>query len=407
MENKSFGIYVTMQQKDDSNRDVETLSSRFDQKRRMSNLTSNETELRLRQDQRLRIRHLRDCCAKLDPFTVYRQRIKERYYFSSRYNITYCKVLKVGSTFFTQMFSILQDGVNSAEKIFDMERDKVHIVQRLFLELAYNSDERRNSRTILVARDPYTRLFSAFVDKFYLPLAYYAAKAVLIRQRNIILLDNSHLCTTDVTFEEFLDDIVYCHKHNIPINGHWAPVTLRCNVCDLDVFTIVKQETFADDVEFTLKEMGVIGAEYDLLHHALYDKRTNVTVPGLIKTVLAFNLEENYGEMYCLSDIEVAKRLWKSLQIQGYLRNDVMFPYDVINDTQSATDASLIEDVVMRALRDNPMTSEEKQRQRRHALEQAYRDVSLSTIRNIQYVYRYDFKYFNYSLEPPYGTKRR
>ena len=263
-------------------------------------------------------------------------------------------MLKIGSTFFTQMFSILQNGVNSAEKVFDTERDKVHIVQHLFHEIAYNSDERRNSRTILVTRDPYTRLYSAFVDKFYLPLFYHAAVTTVMWQRNI--LDSSQACPNDVTFQEFLDDIVYCDRHNILINGHWAPVTLRCNVCHLDVFTIVKQETFADDVEFTLKEIGVTDAEFDLLHHALYDKGTNVTVPGLIKTVMAFNLEVNYGEKYCLSDIEVVKRLWKSLQIQGYLKNDVIFPYDVINDTQSATDVSLIENVVMNAIRDNPMT---------------------------------------------------
>ena len=335
------------------------------------------------------------------------KRAEQHFYFSPKYNVSYCKVLKIGSSFFTQTFTVLLKGTSLAKNIFKLERDKIHTNLRLLNEVTYNSEERRHSRSILVSRDPYTRLFSAFIDKFYLPLFYFRANEAVKRQRNVPA--NVSVCPSDVTFQEFLDDVVYCSQNDIQINSHWAPVTSRCNLCNIDVLTIVKQETFADDVEYTLKEIGTGDEEFDLLHHALHDKRTNVTVPGLIKTVMhmAYDVKYKYGKLYCLSEIAVVKRLWNSLQIQGYLRNDVRIPYDVINTGQKATDVTLIEEVVMAAIHENPMTLEEKQRQRRQALERAYQDIKMNTIKNIQEVYRYDFMFFNYSVEPPTIMRRQ
>ena len=59
---------------------------------------------------------------------------------------------------------------------------------------------------------------------------------------------------------------------------------------------------------------------------------------------------------------------------------------------------SLLEEVIMKTIHENPMTSEEKQRQRRRGLERAYQDVEINTIKE---VYKQDFMFFDYSIEPP------
>ena len=353
--------------------------------------------VRLEQDRR--IRHLKAGCTNLKSYKMRLIKYKQVFYFSPKYNFSYCKVTKIGSSFWTQVFSVLLKGPGFAEEIFGMDRDLIHYKLRSQNIVPYTSDERRRSRSILVSRDPYTRLFSAFIDKLFLPQFYVPAKNVVKRQRHFP--DNVTVCPNDVTFQEFLDGIVYCINKGVQLNGHWKPITSICNVCSVDVLTIVKQETFIQDVEYTLKEIGITDSEFRIIHDALHDKRVDATIPGVIKTVMTFNLQLNSGRRFCVSDIEIVKRLWKSFQIQGYLRDDIPFPFDIINTEQKAINVSLIEEVVMARIRENPMTSEERKLQRRRALEMAYQDIEVKTIKGIQEVYKPDFLFFDYSIEPP------
>ena len=106
-------------------------------------------------------------------------------YFSPKYNFSYCKVTKIGSSFWTQVFSVLLKGPSFAKEIFRMNRNLIHNKFRNQNVVPYNSDERRRSRSILLSRDPYTRLFSSFVDKLFLPLFYVPAKSIIKRQRHL------------------------------------------------------------------------------------------------------------------------------------------------------------------------------------------------------------------------------
>ena len=354
----------------------------------------------VRQEQARRMRHLQDMCKNVEPLRRGIIKHKPVFYFSPKYNFSFCKVTKIGSTFWTQLFAVLLKGPSFAEKIFGMNRDIIHYKLRSLSVVPYTSDVRRNSRSILVSRDPYTRLFSAFIDLLFLPLFYVPAQKMVQRQRHFP--DNVTVCPSDITFQEFLDYIIYCVNERIILNGHWTPLTSVCDVCNIDAIAIVKQETFAQDVEYTLKEIGISNDDFNIIHDVLNGRSKDAIMLGLIKNMVTYNVELNSGREFCLSDLDVVKRFWKAIQIQGHLRDGVIFPSDVINN-QNAMNVTLLEDVIINTIRRNPMTSDERLRQRRHALERAYQDIDVNTIKGIKDIYKQDFELFNYSLESPHA----
>ena len=198
------------------------------------------------------------------------------YYYTSRYDFSYCKVPKVGCTFWTQVFTILRKGSNAFKDIVGLNRIAVHAKLSRADSINFESEAGRKSRTVLVSRDPYSRLFSAFIDKMFLPLMYGTAVSIVKRQRTPRKRNLS--CAKDITFEEFLSDIVDSARiEGKSLNRHWAPIFSLCNPCDVNVLSLVKQETFSADVEYVLKEVGVANDEFDVIYDALHGHRSNCT----------------------------------------------------------------------------------------------------------------------------------
>ena len=104
----------------------------------------------------------------------------------------------------------------------------------------------------------------------------------------------------------------------------------------------------------------------------------------------------------CKTKLETARRIWKSFQIQGYLRDEISFPSDII-DTNEKASSELLIDIVMKTIQDHPISSDESKRQRRHHLVKAYENIDTKTIDELKKIYEQDFILFNYSYEPPAG----
>ena len=372
--------------------DAENLSILEEGTGNNSNTNTNATEL-LRQEQQRRIRHIRNACANESLFLnkVYTGKSSLLYYYSSEYNFSYCKVPKAGCSFWTQVFAILRKGTERSDKVFGMARKNIHSI----LGNGNRFKTRLNSQSVLVSRDPFSRLFSAFIDKMFLPLFYGVAIQIVKRQRN--LKYNAVTCANDITFQEFLDDLIQNAYQGRTLNRHWAPIISLCKPCEVNALSLVKQESFSTDVEYTLKEIGISDEEYAVIHDALHDHRIESTIPGIVQTVLTLS----YSSGRCMTRIEVARRIWKSFQIQGYLKDNIPFPLSLINTETKAKNAKYLTDVILRTIRDNPLTSDESKRQRRHALETAYKHISERTVRYIQDIYKQDFVLFDYPLEPP------
>ena len=358
-------------------------------------LRQNGIELS-RIEQRQRIEHVHDACAETVLFgnQIYKRK-HNRYYFSAKYNFSYCKVPKIGSSFWAYVFTILQNGKNVTEKVFGMARDAVHRNSKSRQKAFYSSEEIYNFRSVLVSRDPYSRLFSAFVDKLFLPLNYHVSQTIAEMQQS--LPKRAIKCVNNVTFPGFLNYIVENVAAGKALDLHWAPVVSLCDPCNVNIFALVKQESFSPDVEYILKELKIEEQEFQLIFDALHDRQIDATIPGIIKSVL----KKRSRSKKCLTHIEVARRLWVSFQIQGYLRDDVPFPFDIVNTEEKADSPEFLINLTLNTIRKNPLTSIESKIQRSRALETAFKTIGEETIKGIQEVYRQDFILFDYSFEPP------
>jgi len=293
-------------------------------------------------------------------------------------------------------------------------------------------------RTVLVSRNPYTRLYSAYVDKVYLPLfwehfavmnntkvlppvfikmarsyikAGYSLPASsrlvqnleklkaqgLIVQRNITA-KVIPVCANNGTFEDFLQYIIREIREGKPLESHWAPISHLCEPCALNMFKIVKQETFSEDVEHTLHSVGFNLSNIPWLRSSLYESRLENSIPGII-AVVETRLRLKQTQL-CLNDQEVVKRLWKAFQIQGFVSDTQQIP-DTFKSPTFVFRKDLVSQAVLSAVRVNPLTTAESKRQRKRYLKMAYRNVGEDTLKAIQEIFKLDFTLFGYSSLPP------
>ena len=297
---------------------------------------------------------------------------------------------KVGCTFWTQAFILLQNNASKAETVFSMNRLTLHMKLGKTVTVAFESEARRNSRTVLISRNPYSRLFSAFIDKMFLPELYPKAVGIIQRQRK-----TKSSCANDITFEEFLKDIIESVRKRKRLNVHWVPIDNLCHPCDVNAFAIVKLETFTADVEYVLREVGVADKEFEVIKDALHDHRLETSIPGLVKEVTNVDVER------CMDRIEVARRIWKAFQIQGHIHDGIPFPTKLIDTSEKAKNPNFLTNVILETIKKHPMSQNEAKLQRRRALVKAFSGVGKDILDEVKELYKQDFILFDYSTKPP------
>lgn len=248
--------------------------------------------------------------------------------------------------------------------------------------------------TVTTARNPYSRLYSAYVDKIFLPNIYNTSRII----RAHLLNQTSHdLCGNDVTFEQFLDFIIRTSKSQEVLNRHWAPINSMCHLCTNDNHMIVKQESFSDDIEDLLDSLHVTGETFDRVKSLMGQSRLESTIPGIVKVVLSKRSEY----LDCLSGMNVLEKLWKSFQIQGYISDNMPFPSGEISTVSDEVSVDVYSDFFVQKAKTSGVSKENSKLQRNRYLTNAYKEVSQETIEEIKRLYKADFLMFDYSMDLP------
>ncbi|WAR03590.1 hypothetical protein MAR_010148, partial [Mya arenaria] len=114
----------------------------------------------------LRISHLKTACAASEEERLVETKKANltEFFYSQSHDFAYCKVPKSGSTFWMKVFMMLTKGNDVYESLQNMSRGDIHAKTR---PLRVNPARllRKKVPTVVVSRNPFTRLFSAFVDK--------------------------------------------------------------------------------------------------------------------------------------------------------------------------------------------------------------------------------------------------
>ena len=338
------------------------------------------------QVQTQRIQHLQQICKTIH---VKPSRVASQYYLSDQFNFSLCRIPKVASTFWSQVFMILKEGASAASHIFSKFRTP--------LEHGISvTAKRTGSRFIFVARDPFSRLYSAYIDRIFLPSNSYRL-AIEIAKEMGIYGSGTEICANDLTFDHFLNYIADSELHEKPLNMHWTPMFSLCNPCDVEIISVVKMESFTPDVHFTLQRAGISPDIRGAIDNELNQHRVERTVRGMVEGII----RSSYNAKNCMNPTEVARRIWVAFQVQGYINDNITFPFDIINTDLKASNHTFYSDVIMKTMQEYPLASEDSKLQRRQFLVNAYAGLSKTLLEKIVTIYQQDFLLYDYSDNPP------
>lgn len=323
---------------------------------------------------------------------ILKENHKQHFFYSEKFDFAYCNVKKVGSTYWTKLFVVLEYGVQSGEQLYNISRADIHKQNYKFRSFLSKIIEEER-KTVLVTRDPYSRLYSAYVDKIFLSFRQIEMLQPITAKKQ---------CFYNTSFQEFLDMIIEITKLGNTLDPHFRPISSLCEPCKVNPFLLVKQETFESDVAFAMKSVGVDVDTYEFLVLTLEDQRAEFAIPGIVKSI--YNLLKTTKKENCFTWDDVSRRVWKSFQIQGYLDKNVDFPKDKLHSESLQSNDSYVTDIILRTISENRMSSEMSKAQRYEFLCDAYREIPAGTLTEIQNIYQEDFTLFGYNNQPPcYG----
>ncbi|XP_060084062.1 uncharacterized protein LOC132563320 [Ylistrum balloti] len=305
-----------------------------------------------------------------------------RFDYSKKANISVCSVPKAGSTLFALVLLALEVPAGTdIESIFQTKRSHVHA--QAGSKLQQSSKEMLPTRKVIVARDPFRRLFSAYVDKELTRLPVYRANTSKV------------VCSNRLAFDQFLHNTVSDGFKGKFIDRHVAPASLLCEPCETNYEFVAKQETLTEDLSFLLENMTTAHKHTrDSILRVLHGDVNKKTLIGVIETVVS------RASNICKNLVDYLSTLWTAFKMQGVLHKDAVFPREEF-EQRDAIDVSYVTSVVLETMLDFPLSSEDRRRQRQEALVQAYAGVSSDTVRGIQNMYFKDFLLFDYNILPP------
>ncbi|XP_046572592.1 carbohydrate sulfotransferase 11-like [Haliotis rubra] len=346
-----------------------------------------------------RLQRYRDACAvRRIKASVY----NKMYYYAdpgSNTSIGYCPVPKVGCTFWRRIFMFLNRTQTQMSSPFDISRFEVYFKPMVQLRTTkHTTDILEHAHRFLFVRDPYSRLFSAYVDKFLLPqfLSWptYGKVIAAIRAGRRVL---NETCVTElVTFPEFVN-ITMLRKYP---NIHWLPITSICDPCRLHPDFIGQQESFSKDAKYILNKVG--------LGYLLTKYSHKTFVSDEITQVVDFTFA--YGDYnrhlrQCYDSLMLAERLWTAFKMNGYILPAVEFPKEELleliqktNDT--ITFKALLTQMIVKENGRRHLSPEMFRLQKKIMMLNEYKKLSRETMDKIAKYYTSDFKLFGYEQYP-------
>ena len=271
----------------------------------------------------------------------------------------------------------------------------------------------------LFVRNPYSRLWSSYVDKFFLldfwPL--YGAEVLEYLHtssssaRGVATLGelprssaaSSECPSSHISFAQFAAYVAWSGESSPQaLNEHWRPVEHLCHPCLFCPHLVGRVETFHVDSLPALRRLNlsrVLGTYRHGRHQMelLVDENFGrLSFSGGGPSVSRSRVFYYYSS--CTNLTDVSRRLWAAFQMYGYIPEASPFPYEELGGNPTA---EAFKEVLFRTYREVPdgvRVTLSAQRQR--AMEAAYRSVPLGVLEKLSSLYSYEFAAFGYDMRP-------
>ena len=246
-------------------------------------------------------------------------------------------------------------------------------------------------KNVVFVRDPYTRLYSAWLDKFYSmnPSWWELGKKIISKQRNNAT-NHSLECGHDVQFHEFIDFFAKdVNDKRCGVDGHFSPSYRHCLPCGLPYNFIGKYETLKEDTMFFLEKNN-------LMHLVNISDFETSSDEDAFKDASTWVFQQRKKVEKCMPFVTGLERVWNRLQKRGMLNMKAAFPLEQLSSVD-ITESKFV-DTLMKAY--HSFNIEDNRMNREMALQEAYSTVSKETLLKLQDAFDLDFKLFDYDKFP-------
>ncbi|XP_046376591.2 carbohydrate sulfotransferase 11-like [Haliotis rufescens] len=301
--------------------------------------------------------------------------------------LAYCYIPKCGCTFWKRVIRFLNGdyagrNVTSPSHIRRIEtHSSAYSNPNTFMPFSVYRKLSKRFNSFMFVREPYARLWSAYVDKFYLP-DFWSNFQAEIRSRRYP--SRASRCVSDVTFPEFVSLSLETQE------PHWDAMHQACDPCSFQPSAVGRVESFASDSSYILHRANLSWMMDGYDHDAHVQEE--------LTTLINYNIELVAVKPYigkCISKVGLFLRLWKAFQINGYLPANVK-PPPLFRTTTTAEFTKIVLD----QYRSRPNTPEVWRKQRKRFMIEAYKTLPSRALHAVRMKYTRDFILFNYNPRP-------
>lgn len=343
-----------------------------------------------------RVLHLKESCANSSLGYIDDASDKEvmhNIHIDQNHNIVYCQIQKVGSTFLRKLLSSLfkQSIIPKTRPTFkrlDSRRKNTGFAE--LHSIIQSSDK------FMFVREPYSRVYSGYVDKLFSPNTLYWQLTGKFIASKIRANANSQAlrCGHDITFPEFVKYIIYSEKDHTHTDRHFTPMYEHCKPCQIPYDFIGKLEHIKDDVLFLLnvwnKQFGTNITFNDFESETALDR-------ALGKGRRLFGMKEKITR--CMSFYNASVRSWRDLQMRGLISVQESFPFSP-EFTENQMTLEHFHDATKKAI-EAPHDQNQIKNQREDSMIEAYSLISKEDLYKLQNILRPDCALFGYDCSPP------
>ena len=230
-----------------------------------------------------------------------------------KHHLIFCYVPKNGCSLWKRVFYILS-GHKAGKAVFNLSSTAIHsskVVKHLKGNFFQMHHSLQSSKKVLFVRDPYERLFSGYVDKYFSPCAFNHNK--IISRFRLPKVGHAE-CQPGMNFTEFL---LYVTK-TTGINEHFRRQYQMCLPCYVPYDYIGKMETFRQDLEFILRSVNVdpslvLGPEDSV------EESSDLNILHDV-TERSFRLCKS-SRFKCVSKYDMTLRVWVTFQVSNVRTN--------------------------------------------------------------------------------------
>ncbi|KAK6180229.1 hypothetical protein SNE40_012421 [Patella caerulea] len=343
-----------------------------------TNLRGKSWKISAIDEQKKRLQHIRDVCA-----LGMKGKVTNMIFMDRKIGLTYCPVQKSGCTFWKRIFRYFNKerlglNINSPS---ELSRHSVHFESWPDnVRVRFDPVTISNTTRMMFVRDPYARLWSAYLDKFYLPDFWYVGKEIARRRPRP--KKHSLRCGHDITFREFIHYALSSDPKSA--DGHWLPIVQLCDPCQFLPNFVGKVEHFNRDAKEILRNIG----QGDILN--------NFSGSGHVKDEISLLVDDYFlvfrNTKKCLKSSEFKQRIWTLFQYNGYIPNHVGLP--------EIRDKEHMKEVIMSIRNISTLNQATLKKQRYGARTAAFRSLPVKYLERIQKIFAGDFLLFDYDPKP-------